>query len=217
MRIERFTFNAFSENTYLIIDEDGTCAIIDPGNSSTEEDQAIIGFIEREGLKPSCILQTHCHIDHILGNAALVGRYNLPIWAHSLEQSNIDRSAAASLMWGIDYRPTPAIDFRLDALNPISLGKINLEIRFTPGHAPGHVVFIHHASKQIIAGDVLFMGSVGRVDLPGCSASDLSKSIQEQLYTLPDDYIVHCGHGPSTTIGREKQTNAFVRENWSGL
>ncbi|MFM7814103.1 MAG: MBL fold metallo-hydrolase [Flavobacteriales bacterium] len=163
------------------------------------------------------MLQTHCHIDHILGNASLVECFNIPIVAHSLEQFNVERASAASLMWGIDYRPTPEIDFSLDALNPIELGTVRLDVRFTPGHAQGHVVFIHHETKQIIAGDVLFMGSVGRVDLPGCNPSDLVHSIQSQLYSLPDDYIVHCGHGPSTTIGREKKSNAFVRENWSAL
>ena len=217
MRIERFTFNAFSENTFIVADDAGKCAIIDPGNSNAEEDNALISFIEENGLNPICILQSHCHIDHILGNASLVSHFNIPIVAHSLEQFNVERAASASLMWGIDYKPTPTIDYTLDSLQPVDVGSLQLEVRFTPGHAQGHVVFIHHESKQIIAGDGLFMGSVGRVDLPGSNASDLVQSIQQELYSLPDDYIVHCGHGPSTTIGREKQNNAFVKENWSAL
>jgi glyoxylase-like metal-dependent hydrolase (beta-lactamase superfamily II) len=99
----------------------------------------------------------------------------------------------------------------------ISVGEISLEVLFVPGHAPGHVAFVCHEEKVVFSGDVLFKGSVGRVDLPGCNAQDLVHSIQTKMYALPDDYVVYSGHGPQTTIGDEKRDNFFVRPDWAGL
>jgi hydroxyacylglutathione hydrolase len=217
MKVACFTFNAFSENTYVLSDETGACVIVDPGMTDESEDEVLFGYLQAEGLKPEKLLNTHCHIDHILGNRAVCERYNIELYAHPLEQSTIDRAPAASLMWGIPYRETPNPQKFLIPGEEITFGQTQLEVRFTPGHAPGHVVFIEHQSAQIIAGDVLFRGSVGRVDLPGCNASDLVSSIRTQLYTLPDHFVVYPGHGPTTTIGQEKKSNAFVREDWSGL
>lgn len=217
MKIFCFTFNAFSENTYVLWDESGECVIVDPGMTDEEEDSVLFEFIESNNLKPVAVINTHCHIDHILGNKSTCEQYNIQLWAHELELSTIARAPVASLMWNIPYRETPAPHHFITEDSVIRFGNTTLEVRFTPGHAPGHVVFIHHDEKTIIAGDVLFKGSVGRVDLPGSNAQDLVKSIQTQLYTLDNEYIVYPGHGPETTIGEEKRVNAFVRESWSAF
>jgi glyoxylase-like metal-dependent hydrolase (beta-lactamase superfamily II) len=217
MKVASFTFNPFSENTYVLSDPTGECVIIDPGMTDEEEDEVLFDYIKSSGLTPVKVLNTHCHIDHILGNRSVCERFGLQLYAHPLEKSNILRAPAASLMWGVSYRETPPAHRIIDEGDSIEFGQTRLEVRFTPGHAPGHVVFIEHQSGNVIAGDVLFRGSVGRVDLPGCNADDLVNSIRTKLYTLPGHYVVHPGHGPATTIDHEKKHNAFVREDWSGL
>lgn len=217
MKVAFFTFNPFSENTYILSDDSGECVLVDPGMSDESEEGIIYDYLTARALRPVKVLNTHCHIDHILGNHAVCSRFGIPLYAHQLELSTIQRAPVASLMWGVPYRETPAPDHFIEENEVIRFGHTELEVRFTPGHAPGHVVFIDHKSETIIAGDVLFKGSVGRVDLPGCNAADLVQSIQTKLYTLPDHYVVYPGHGPATTIGDEKKSNAFVREDWSSL
>jgi hydroxyacylglutathione hydrolase len=217
MKVASFTFNPFSENTYVLSDSSGECVIIDPGMTDEAEDQILFDYIKSSGLTPVKVLNTHCHIDHILGNRSVCEQYRIPLYAHPLEKSNILRAPAASLMWGVPYRETPSAHRTIDEGDNIEFGETHLEVRFTPGHAPGHVVFIEHQSGVVIAGDVLFRGSVGRVDLPGCNADDLVNSIRSKLYSLPGHYVVYPGHGPETTIEHEKKHNAFVREDWRGL
>jgi len=113
--------------------------------------------------------------------------------------------------------PLPELGQPLDEQHIIQCGEESLEWRFTPGHAPGHVVFICHAERWVVGGDVLFRGSVGRTDLPGCNPKELVSSIENQLYSLPDDYTVWPGHGPSTTVGEEKLTNPFVNGAGTGM
>ncbi len=217
MNIAQFTFNIFSENTYLLFDETNQCVIVDPGMTDENEDEILFDFIKEKNLIPVLVLNTHCHIDHILGNASSCKTYRIPLVAHKLELETLKRGPVASLMWNVPYRESPQPDRFIDEGDQIQFGNTTLDILFLPGHAPGHIAFIHPADKVIIGGDVLFRGSVGRVDLPGCNPSDLVHSIQEKLYRLPDDFVVYPGHGPETTIGEEKKNNIFVREDWSGL
>jgi hydroxyacylglutathione hydrolase len=217
MNVAQFTFNAFAENTYLLFDEAGQCLIIDPGMSSPEEDDVLFEFIAEKGLKPQLVVNTHCHIDHILGNASCVERYQITLAAHRFELATLERAPAASLMWDIPYRLSPQPSQFLDEGDHLMLGAHRLDIVFVPGHAPGHIALIHHQEALVIGGDVLFRQSVGRVDLPGCNGADLVKSIQQKLYTLPDHYVVYPGHGPDTTIGHEKEHNTFVRLKESHL
>ncbi|MCC6600076.1 MAG: MBL fold metallo-hydrolase [Crocinitomicaceae bacterium] len=211
MKIVFFTFNPFQENTYLLSDDSGACVIIDPGMSNESENEELFGFIRKEKLQPKMILNTHCHIDHVLGNRACVEEYSIPLKYHALEAKVLASAPAASLIWNIPYKPSPEATVFLSEKEVVSFGAVNLEIRFTPGHAPGHIVFIDHVSKSVLSGDVLFRESIGRTDLPGSNADDLMKSILTKIYSLPDDYMVYPGHGPVTTIGWEKQHNPFVR------
>lgn len=211
LSIQSFTFSPFQENTYLLINEKKEALIFDPGCYGEDEEQEFEFAIERLGVKPIRLLHTHCHLDHIFGSVFVKNRYGLSSEAHRLENANIDRAAAAAMMFGFPTFPTTATDIFLEEGKNIDFGGEELEIRFAPGHSPGHLVFIHHKQKFVIGGDVLFYGGIGRTDLPGGSFEVLEKSIKEQLYTLPDDYVVYPGHGPKTTIGREKLENRFVR------
>ncbi|MFM7234710.1 MAG: MBL fold metallo-hydrolase [Flavobacteriales bacterium] len=217
LRIAQFTFNAFSENTYVISDEDGASIIIDPGMTDEREDSILFEYIADEKLSPHLILNTHCHLDHILGNSATARKYGIDMHCHANEIAVIERAASTSLMFGIPYRPTVMPEKTLVEGDRINIGHIEFDTLFVPGHAPGHLAFVCHAERVIFSGDVLFQGSVGRVDLPGCNAADLVNSIQTKMYALPDDYVVYSGHGPQTTIGDEKTGNFFVRADWAGL
>jgi len=217
MELYKFTFNPFSENTYVLAAANGDCLVVDPGMMDETEDNVLFEFISSNKLKPIAVLNTHCHIDHILGNASTCERYGIQLSAHRNELAMLERAPSASMMWGIPYRLSPQPQKFLDEGDRVIIDQDELEVLFTPGHAPGHIVFVSHAKKWIIGGDVLFKGSVGRVDLPGSNAKDLERSILNKLYTLPDDYVVFSGHGEETTIGGEKLHNAFVRPGYSGF
>jgi hydroxyacylglutathione hydrolase len=211
MQLFTFTFNPFQENTYVLAQSNGECLIIDPGNSNAQEDQLLFDTIKSKNLLPVAVLNTHCHIDHILGNAACVERYQLPLYAHSFEKINLDRAPAASLMWDVPYTPSPAPTNLLDGLEKLELAGFSFDVLFVPGHAPGHVAFFLSALNAVFSGDVLFQGSIGRTDLPGCNHEMLISSISEKMYRLPDSTRVFSGHGDPTEIGIEKKHNPFVR------
>ena len=210
LKIDSFTFNPFQENTYVLSDETGECIIIDPGCYDAEEKEELAIFIDSKGLKPVKILLTHAHIDHVLGINFLAGKYGLPIVMNSIETELLKSASIYGQMWGIQVEPAPDPQEFLKDGDTFTFGKTELEVLFTPGHSPGSLSFYHRPTKQLIAGDVLFYGSIGRTDLPGGNFETLEKSIRTKLYTLEDDVIVYSGHGQSTTIGHEKRTNPFV-------
>lgn len=209
--IKIFTFGPFQENMTILWDETKECVIIDPGMYTSSDESTVVTFIEENALKPVGLLNTHCHIDHIMGNRFIADKYQLKLQAHRLDIPTLSMSIQAAKMYELSYNPSPEIEVFLEEGARIKFGSSELDIRFTPGHAPGHVVFICHDQKFVINGDVLFRQSVGRVDLPGSNPPDLIKSIQEKMYSLGDDYDVYCGHGPNTTIGYEKKNNPFVK------
>jgi glyoxylase-like metal-dependent hydrolase (beta-lactamase superfamily II) len=213
MQIQSFTFNPFAENTYVLFDDSRQCVIIDPGCYSREEKNELAGFMEDQGLKPVKLLLTHAHIDHILGNNFLCGKYGLKIEMNSLEVQILQSAPMLGEMWGIEVEPSPEAEIFLNEGDVISFGNSRLEIIFTPGHSPGSLCFYNREQKVIIGGDVLFNGSIGRTDLPGGDYNTLLESIRNKLFLLDDDFVVYPGHGPSTTLGEEKKTNPFVGEN----
>ena len=210
-----FAFNPFVENTYVLSDETKEAVIIDPGCSHAAEEKELYTYIETNGLKPVALLNTHCHIDHVLGNRFVQNRYKLPLQAHKLETSNIDRSEQMASMFGMPAPDSPAIEKFLDQGDVVTFGNTKLEVLFTPGHASGHIAFYDRAGGYVIAGDVLFRQSVGRTDLPGGSFDVLYKSIMEVLMPLGDAIKIYPGHGPETTLGYEKVNNPFLQaEAW---
>lgn len=211
LKIDTFTFNPFSENTYLLSDDSGECVIVDPGCYTAEEKEELSRSIEEKSLKPVKILLTHAHIDHILGNNYLAGKYNIPIVMNALEIDLLQAAKVYGEMWGIIVEPSPAPELFLKEGDIFSFGHTKLEVIFTPGHSPGSFSYFDRSTNQLLAGDALFQESIGRTDLPGGSFPELERSIQDKLYLLPENAIVYPGHGPTTTIGHEKKANPFVR------
>lgn len=209
--IQRFTFNPFQENTYLLYNEEGEAFIIDPGCSNTKEEKELENFIHTKNLKPTRLIQTHCHLDHILGNHFVHKTYNLTPEAHAHEKQVLDMAPRASELWGVPYLESPEISHFLDEKSEIKLGNDVLKAIFAPGHSPGSLCFYSESQGFIIAGDVLFYGSIGRTDLPGGNHEQLLKSIRNGLFVLPDSVKVYPGHGPETSIGFEKLNNPFLK------
>ncbi len=212
LRIVSFTFNGFAENTYLLIDEaTRATAIVDPGAYSRAEQQTLSDYIARENLDVKYLLNTHAHIDHVLGNSFVLTSYpGIPFWLHPLDLPTLRAVPTYAGPYGFPaYEPSEPTG-ELAAEQVISLGESKLTVRFAPGHAPGHVVFYDAAGGQLVGGDVLFKGSVGRTDLPGGDHATLIRSIETELLTLPDATVVYPGHGPATTIGAERRSNPFL-------
>lgn len=212
MTVVGFTFNAFSENTYLLID-DATrqCAIVDPGCYDAAEQQVLRQYIETQGLQVAVLLNTHAHIDHVLGNQFVLNTWpGTPYLLHRLDLPVLYSVPSYASNYGFPhYQPAEPTD-ELVAGQPVCVGETELEVRFTPGHAPGHVVFYHAPTAAVIGGDVLFQRSIGRTDLPGGDHATLLHSIETELMTLPDATVVYPGHGPATTIGEERRRNPFL-------
>ena len=203
--------NPFMENTYLVYDETRECIIIDPGCYDQSERKRLVDFIEMKCLKPVRLINTHCHIDHVLGNAYVSKRFGLTPEYHKIEEIVMDSCEMVATNYNIPYELSPRAKSYLKEGESIQFGNSELEIRFTPGHSPGSISLVNHKHHVVFAGDVLFQESIGRTDLPGGDFPTLEKSIREQLYTLEDQYVVCSGHGNETTIGHEKQFNPFVK------
>ena len=207
--IKTIVFNPFAENTYLLYDETKECVIVDPGCYTSEEQDHLKKVIERESFIMVGLLNTHCHIDHVLGNALVKNTYNLPLQIPENEEQTYAAVLGYAANYGFpDYEHATVNQF-IKPNQIISFGKTEVKTLYVPGHSAGHVAFVNESEKICVGGDVLFDGSIGRTDLPGGNFDVLIKSIQEQLFKLPDDTIVYPGHGPTTTIGQEKKENPF--------
>lgn len=210
MEIKSFVFNAFEENTYVIHNKQESI-IIDPGCVEPHEHAQLDNYLDSIGFAPTMILCTHCHIDHVLGAAYLKRKYQIPLWIPEGEGEVLKAVEIMAAHWGIhNYEPVEA-DELISQNDKIPLGNEMLEIRFAPGHSPGHFMYLHRDQKELIAGDVIFRESVGRADLPGGDFNTLEQSIRTQVYDLPEDVTIYPGHGPTTTVGYEMQNNPFVR------
>lgn len=212
LKVESLTFNPFSENTILLYDEDSREAfVIDPGCSMASEEIHLRKSIEKLDLKPVRLLNTHCHIDHVFGNAFVSEQYGLELGIHQLELPLLKNTPAQAAMFGLPgMSPSPDPGYFLEPGTTLELGGYTIDMLFCPGHSPGHICFYDGASQQLIGGDVLFAGSIGRTDLPGGNMETLLRSIKTELFALPDHTVVYPGHGPSTTIGRERISNPFL-------
>lgn len=208
--IQSFTFNPFSENMYILYDETKEALIIDPGCYTQLEKEELAKFILETGLKPVKLLNTHAHIDHVLGNNFVAAKYGLKLEMHEADADLLRSAPVYGQMWGIKPEPSPEPSAFLNEGDVVRFGNSKLDVLFTPGHCPGSITFFSSDEKFAIVGDVLFYGSIGRTDLPGGNHELLISSIREKLFPLGDDIVVYPGHGPSTTIGFEKQHNPFL-------
>jgi glyoxylase-like metal-dependent hydrolase (beta-lactamase superfamily II) len=208
--IQSFENNPYQENTYILFDETGECTIIDPGMETGAEQNAVVNFIRANNLKPVLLLNTHCHIDHVLGNKFIFDQYGLKPQFHEGELPLLEAVAAYAPSMGIRYELSPLPDKFLPETGTVSFGNTTLHLIFAPGHSPAHLCFYDKTGNLLIGGDVLFRGSIGRSDLPGGNFTQLIDNIEQKLLLLPDDCVVYPGHGPETTIGYEKVTNPFL-------
>lgn len=209
--VKTFTFNPYQENTYILIDNNKNAIIIDPGMHNTAEENVLKSFIEQEGLNPIHLLNTHCHVDHVLGNHFVYETWGLKPQFHEGEIPVFVSVLNYAPQMGFRYEQSPIPTTFLIDKQLIPFGDQQIEVILAPGHSPAHVCFYIAEENILIGGDVLFRNSIGRTDLPGGDHQTLLDSIKNRIYTLPEDTTVYPGHGPSTSIGFEKETNPFVR------
>ncbi len=208
--IHTFTFNPIQENTYILSDETKQCVIIDPGCYDASERAILANFIADNKLTPVKLINTHCHLDHVFGNGFVAEKYNLQLEINKNDQYVLDTYLTVAGLYNMVAQPSPAPSVYLEEGDLIKFGNSVLEILFTPGHSPGSISFYNKQQKFVIAGDVLFYGSIGRTDIPGGNHETLIHSIKTKLLTLEDDYKVFSGHGQATTIGFERNNNPFL-------
>lgn len=213
MNIRDFQFNMFAVNTYVIWDSStGEGAIVDPGMTSRHDCETIDHFIKDNNIGIKYLLNTHLHLDHTLGNEYIEETYNVKAHAN-IEDSFLGKNRAAQArMFGLNI-PAPApleIQHNISDSTRLYLSHEEIDVIHVPGHSPGSVSFYFPESDFVITGDALFCNGIGRSDLPGGNHKDLVTSIISKLFTLPANTIVYPGHGPSTTIGYEKQHNPYL-------
>lgn len=211
LQVQTISFNPFQENTFIISNEQQECWIVDPGMSNTEEQQEFLSLIKVKGLKPKAIINTHAHIDHILGIDFIAQAYNIPFYLHEKEMPILLNAPNTAKMFGFQYEGVKTAPQFISEQKLLQLGSESIEIRFVPGHSPGSVAFYSKENNWVISGDALFAGSIGRTDLLMGDYDTLIQSIKNQLLTLPDDTIVYSGHGPSTDIKSERENNPFLQ------
>ncbi len=210
IEVHSLTAGPFQENTFIVVHDSHKITIIDPGVSNTNEEMILKNLIAEINLPVQQILNTHCHIDHVLGNDFCVNSYGAPLYYSAKDEYNLERAIQMSELWSIPYKTSPMATNYIDEGDTVIWGNSGVDIWHVPGHCKGHLAFIDHENRCIFSGDVLFYESIGRIDLPGGDADEIEKSIA-RLYTLPDDYTIFCGHGQTTNIGHEKKHNPFFK------
>lgn len=209
--IAAFCFNPFQENTYVIAHANKDCWIIDPGCYTLQDQKTLISYLEKNQLKPVKLINTHCHLDHIYGNKFIADEFNLALGIHEKELPILQRADMAARMFGAKIPDKCEPGYFIQEGDILTLEDAEFQILFTPGHSPGSICFSNTEEEYVIVGDVLFMGSIGRTDLPGGDYDTLIHSIRTQLLPLAAATAVFNGHGPSTTIGEEARSNPFLR------
>ncbi|MGE5432010.1 MAG: MBL fold metallo-hydrolase [Syntrophomonadaceae bacterium] len=211
LNIECFIFNAFAENTYVVSDEaSGECIIVDPGCSNAFEKEELRAFLEAKSLKVKAFVNTHCHIDHILGNRFLKDTFNVPFLAPEEDLFMLDLMLMEARNFGFEMEPSPAPDILIKEDLYFSIGQSQVKFLFTPGHSPGGYCLYFQDDRFLITGDVLFKEGIGRTDLWKGDYESLMNSIETKLLSLPDDVVIFPGHGHKSTIGNERIHNPFL-------
>ncbi|MFN3871927.1 MAG: MBL fold metallo-hydrolase [Ignavibacterium sp.] len=211
LKIHSFEFNPFNENTYLVWDDESKiAAVIDPGCYDDYEKEELKNFIEENNLIPALLINTHCHIDHILGVKFIKDNYNVKYLIPEKDLPLHKNAVSQGQMFGFDLEELPKPDDFITEDKLIQIGQDELKPLFTPGHTAGEFCFYSEKNKICITGDVLFHQSIGRTDLWGGDYDTLINSIKNKLLTLPDETIIYPGHGIESTIGKEKKQNPFL-------
>ncbi|MFT5142448.1 MAG: hydroxyacylglutathione hydrolase [Rhodothermales bacterium] len=211
MTIKSFVFNPFSTNCF-ICHEESEAVIVDPSCRSAAETSQVLNYVRENDLKVREMLLTHAHLDHIFGCRAVADALGIGLRVHRDEGPLLEAAQYQARMFGFDIEQPPEPEGFLVAGEQVQVGESRWDILFTPGHSPGSVSFYDADQRYVISGDVLFAGSIGRTDLMGASLPVLMRSIYQELLPLGDDVTVYSGHGPTTTIGRERMVNPFLRD-----
>lgn len=211
IQLKKMVFNSFQVNTYIIYDETGECIIVDPANYEPDEDQALSAFISEHNLVPVLNINTHCHIDHILGINHVKQAFNVPFHAHESEEKLLNSAPLMGKVFGFNMDRLPAIDHFIGHREVIVFGNSELHAIHVPGHSAGSLAFHAPVGEFAITGDALFAGSIGRTDLPGGDYDTLIASISSNLFSLPPGTTIWPGHGESSTIGDEIANNPFFK------
>ena len=212
LQLESFIFNPFAENTYVLYDDDvKECVIIDPGCSNKAEEDRLFGLIDSHRLKPLMVINTHGHVDHIVGNVAVKKRYGIKVAAHPNVKNDFVQAKRHAAWLGFHLENDIDLpDLNVEDGQVIKVGDSTLEVIHTPGHARGSISLYAEMEGWVFTGDALFCRSIGRTDLPGGNYEQLRASIRERLFHLPDDTEVFPGHGEPTTIFDEQRYNMFL-------
>ena len=212
MEIQTFTFNQFLENTIIVSDSTNECIIIDPGCYNDEEKKILENYITKNNLNPVKLINTHCHIDHILGNNFVSRNWGIDLEINEKDLELLNNADQIAKLYGFtNYERSPMPKKFINEDDIVNFGISELNVIFTPGHAPGHISLYSEKDNLIISGDVIFQNSIGRTDLPGGDFNTLIKSIKNKILSLDDNVIIYCGHGPNTTVGNERRNNPFLK------
>jgi glyoxylase-like metal-dependent hydrolase (beta-lactamase superfamily II) len=211
LTLKVFTFSPIRENTYVLFNEQRQAIIIDPGCYFSAEEEMLNNYIQSQGLQPTLLLNTHCHLDHVFGNRWVHQTYGLELHIHAGEKIVLEKAPISGQNWGLPFTNYDGPLHFLKEGDRITLGSDELLIIETPGHSPASICFYCEEQQILIAGDVLFRESIGRTDLPGANHEVLLNSIREKLWKLPDTVAVYPGHGMPTTIGYEKINNPHLQ------
>ena len=210
-KIKFLTFNPIGENTYILYNESKQCIIIDPGCYFEEENEQLKGFITQNELNPTQLLNTHCHLDHVFGNKMISETYHLTLQMHEKEKPVLAYAPTSGLMYNMPFDNYVGEFILLKEGDTVLLGQDELKVIEVPGHSPGSICFYCAKQNFLIGGDVLFQGSIGRTDLPLGDHETLLLHIKNKLLVLPEETVVHSGHGLPTTIGAEKANNPYLQ------
>lgn len=212
MKIKQFVQNPFQENTYLVYDETGEAIIVDAGSYTQSDVEEIKQFTDGNKLSVKFLVNTHCHIDHVIGINALRKVYGVDSYAHREELSMLQTVPSQAIMFGLEMDAIPQIEKTLEDGETLKFGNTVLQVIHTPGHSLGCICLYSEKNKIIFSGDTLFQGSIGRTDLSGGNYDTIIHSISTKILSLPDEVLVFPGHGPSTTIGRERVSNPYLKD-----
>lgn len=211
IKIETFVFNLFAVNTFVVWDEETKeAAVIDPGTSGLAEEELLDDYITKNDLKIKYIINTHCHIDHILGCKFVKEKYNPQFLVPEKDVPLLQNAHLQASAFGIDFHEPPKPDRFITEKEELQLGKTKIKFLFTPGHTPGEYCIYFEEEKICITGDVLFREGIGRTDLWGGDYNRLIRSIETKLFTLPGDVTIYPGHGEPSTISHEMKNNPFL-------
>ncbi len=210
LSFKKFVFNPFGVNTYLLFNETKEAVIIDAANSSASENKELLDFVKRNKLSIKYLLNTHCHVDHMMGNAFCKKEFGADFLAHKEEVPLIERAVEMGAAFGMSVEKPEHPDGFIEDGQEIIFGATVLKAFHVPGHSPGSLAYYIPEENMLFAGDVIFRGSIGRTDLPGGDFDTLISSIRNKILSLDEEVVIYSGHGEKTSVSQEIKTNPFL-------